>query len=144
MTRSKNFPTADRLDQKIIGLTEDEKEVLNVTDRVYVYRLIMMGTTITNSTTKTTYNGGIEISVQFTTTKKLDIEPTTLRKMLTDEDYMLHLTKVEVNPVSGDAFNFISMVCYDFQSTIVTIDLKTNDTYAMNVNSYKLEYKEIK
>lgn len=144
MTRSKNFPSNDRLDQKIISLTDEEKEIINTSDSLFVYMMKFKGTTLYNVATKTTYNGGCEITAQFTTTKKLNHTAQELLPMFKDEDNCLYLTKVDCEPATGDSFAFASMNCYYFSGTIVTVDVKTNDHYTMPVNDIELSYIEVK
>lgn len=144
MTRSKQFPTNDRLDQKIISLTREEEEAINFTNSLYIYQVHFKGTTLYNATKKTTYNGGCEIVAQFTTTKKLNHSVQEIQAMFKNEQYIMYITKVDCEPAEGDSFTFNSLNCYMIGGTIVTVDVATNDHYTMPANDCTISYIEVK
>ena len=143
MTRSKNFPSNDRLDQKIIGLTKEEELAINYSDSLFVYKLIIKGTTLYDATATKTYNGGFEIAVQFTTTKKLNHTPLELRRMLTSDSFLAFPVEVTGSATTGESFGFFTIGVYDLSGTICIEDVVSHHTFTMKANSYEITYKEV-
>lgn len=143
MTRSKNFPSNDRLDQKIIGLTKEEELAINYSDSLFVYKLIGKGTTLVDVTGSKTYNGGFEIAVQFTTTKKLNHAPLELRKMITSDSFLAFPVEVIGSATSGESFGFFTIGVYDLSGTMCIEDVVTHHVFTMPVNSYDISYREV-